>query len=590
MIFNQAARIFLPMVLLCAAATASTIFNFDGNSLGTSTTFTDTVNGLSATFLSSADPGGFVVYPTMFETLTGNVLGDPGPAFQDNLALDAVFSQNLSAITLDFATTDFLTPSPFTLTAYEKSALVGSATLSGQFLPGFTFPEGEIAFAGGPFDQIVLTSTAADFAVDNINVPAGVNTSAVPEPGTLCMLGTGLILLGSVRRRNAAQITARILQSNKTPKEKKTMKISVPFVCPASTKMAAFALLSLSASLASAQSTKSIFPLLPPVVSTVPSNGDVNPYGVAFGPRNLPAGPGLQAGDILVSNFNDAQNLQGLGTTILRIDRSGATSTFFTSPRAQSGLSAALGVLSNGIVLIGNLPTADGTSATAQAGRLAVLDPFGQFLGTFGTPSVVDGPWGMAVYDTGNGVSGTAHVFLSNVLSGVVSRFDITYTATSIGATALVLANGFNHRPDPAALELGPSGLAYNATTDTLYVASSYDNAIYEIPKAVASQAAVTTTLFVQDFTHLHGPLDLAILPNGHFVVANSDGSNVDPNQPSELVEYSATGQFLGQMSIDPNNGGAFGLAVNNMGWGTIRLAAVDDNQNSLHITTTVLQ
>jgi DNA-binding beta-propeller fold protein YncE len=196
----------------------------------------------------------------------------------------------------------------------------------------------------------------------------------------------------------------------------------------------------------------------------------------------------------------------------------------------------------------------------------------------------------MAVVDTGNGVSGTAHVFLSNVLSGVVSRFDITYNAAQVSATTLELAVGFNHRLDPAALVLGPSGLAYDATNDTLYVASSADNAIYQIPTATAPHGQpVSATLFVQDFTHLHGPLSLAMLPNGHFLVANSDGSNVDPNQPSELVEYSATGQFLSQMSLDPNNGGAFGLAVNNMGWGTIRLAAVDDNTNSLNIRTTVI-
>ena len=368
------------------------------------------------------------------------------------------------------------------------------------------------------------------------------------------------------------------------------MNTSTTLVRPAIVKAAVFALLSLSATLA-AQTTPSIFPLLPPSVSTIPSNGDVNPYGVAFVPKTVPPGSGiLQPGDILVSNFNNSGNLQGLGTTILRVSSSGTTSTFFTSPAAQSGLSAALGVLSDGVVLIGNLPTLDGTSGTVQPGRLAVLDRNGTFLGTFGTPAVVNGPWGMALYDTGNGVSGTAHVFLSNVLSGVVSRFDISYSATQLSATALVLADGFTHRTDPAALVLGPSGLAYNPPNDTLYVASSTDNAVYEIPAATAPHSGpVTATLLFQDFTHLHGPLDLAILPDGHFLVANSDGSNVDPNQPSELVEYTAAGQFLAQMPVDANNGGAFGLAVNNIGWGTIRLAAVDDDANTLQIWTTVV-
>jgi DNA-binding beta-propeller fold protein YncE len=367
------------------------------------------------------------------------------------------------------------------------------------------------------------------------------------------------------------------------------MKISKLSVRSAVIKTAAVALVSISATRAFAQNVHSIFPFLPPSVSTIPSNGDVNPYGVAFAPKNLPAGSGLQPGDILVSNFNSAQNLQGTGTTIVRVDKAGNVSTFFTAPANQGGLSAAIGVLSDGIVLIGNLPTADGTAATAQPGRLAVLDRNGNFLGTFGSLASVDGPWGMAIHDTGNGVSGTANVFTSNVLSGVVSRIDITYTATEISATATVIGN-FNHRPDPAALELGPSGLAYDPTHDTLYVASSADNAIYEIPTAVATHAPVSDTLLVQDFTHLHGPLDLAILPNGYLVVADSDGSNVDPNQPSELVEYSSTGQFVSQMPIDPTNGGAFGLATYNMGWGTFRFAAVDDNANMLKIWTTVAQ
>ena len=205
MIFTKAVNLFLPMLLLSAAANASTIFNFDTDTLGTSTTFTDTVDGLSATFSSSADPGGFVVYPSMFETLTGNVLGDPGPAFVNDLNLDVSFSQNLSAITLDFATADFITPSPFTITAYENSTLVGSNTSSGQFLSGFTFPEGEISFAG-TFNNIVISSTSDDFAVDNINV---IPMAAAPEPGDVSLLVVGLFLgcipfTGLLKRRKAA--------------------------------------------------------------------------------------------------------------------------------------------------------------------------------------------------------------------------------------------------------------------------------------------------------------------------------------------------------------------------------------------------
>src|SRR5579884_4233399 len=137
---------------------------------------------------------------------------------------------------------------------------------------------------------------------------------------------------------------------------------------------------------------------------------------------------------------------------------------------------------------------------------------------------------------------------------------------------------------------VGSRGLAYDAAHDILYVANSADGTIYQIAHAASSTSTQPATPFLTDTAHLHGPLELAFLPNGHFVVANSDGTNIDPNQPSELVEYTAQGAFVNQMSIDPNNGAAFGLAIENIGWGTVRLAAVNDNANSVMIRTLVVQ
>src|SRR5215472_14586811 len=56
--------------------------------------------------------------------------------------------------------------------------------------------------------------------------------------------------------------------------------------------------------------------------STIPTNGDVNPYGVAFVPEGFPSGA-IRAGDVLVSNFNNGNNLQGTGTTIIRFTPTG---------------------------------------------------------------------------------------------------------------------------------------------------------------------------------------------------------------------------------------------------------------------------
>src|SRR5258707_10908361 len=82
-------------------------------------------------------------------------------------------------------------------------------------------------------------------------------------------------------------------------------------------------------------------------VSTIPLNGDLNPYGVTFVPASFPKGGTINPGDILVSNFNAASNLQGTGTTIVRVPPSGQTSVFF---QGNHGLTTALGATKFGFV------------------------------------------------------------------------------------------------------------------------------------------------------------------------------------------------------------------------------------------------
>jgi hypothetical protein len=74
------------------------------------------------------------------------------------------------------------------------------------------------------------------------------------------------------------------------------------------TVTAAAALLLLSSGAANAQhmaNTKS--PTVSTVSSTVPSNGDINPYGVFAVPRTIGR---LTKGNILVSNFNASNNFR----------------------------------------------------------------------------------------------------------------------------------------------------------------------------------------------------------------------------------------------------------------------------------------
>ena len=87
----------------------------------------------------------------------------------------------------------------------------------------------------------------------------------------------------------------------------------------------------------------------------------------------------------------------------------------------------------------------------------------------------------------------------------------------------------------------------------------------------------------IRDSIHLHGPLGLARARNGNLITAQGDAVNPDPNQPSEIVEYTSTGHFVAQFSIDPGSGSAFGLALASFEDG-FRLAAVDDGLNVLDI------
>jgi hypothetical protein len=319
----------------------------------------------------------------------------------------------------------------------------------------------------------------------------------------------------------------------------------------------------------------------PQVLSTVPSNGDVNPYGVAFVPAGFPTGGLLEPGDILVSNYNNNQNLQGTGTTIVDF-RNGQQTLFFQAP-AGSGLSTGLAVLKAGYVLVANMPTTDGTSNTVEPGSLIAINPAGQAIWTLANKSIINGPWDFTVYDQGS----TVTVYVSNVLSGTIERVVLNVEKTGISVTSSTeIASNYPHHGDPAALEDGPTGLAYDSTRDILYVASTVDNAIYAMADASqVGQNGLKGYRIYSDNLHLHGALALTLAPNGHLICSDNDVINAVAGQPSELVEFTRGGQFVAEYSVDPNLGGSFGLAFGTVN-GKTTFAAVDDNTASLEIFT----
>jgi hypothetical protein len=326
-------------------------------------------------------------------------------------------------------------------------------------------------------------------------------------------------------------------------------------------------------------------------VSTIASNGDQNPYGVAFVPDGFPSGGPLSPGDILVSNFNNATNnattppsgnVQGTGTTITRVPpdgEPGEVSTFFTgiflSP-TDGGLTTALGVLKRGFVVVGQLPNNNGTP---EPGSLLFLDKQGVPVLKY---TNVNGPWDLAIDDDFD----HAKIFVSNVLNGTVVRLDVSISSNTVAVNSVTeIARGYLFRPDPAAFVVGPTGLAYDEQADVLYVASTADNEVFKIQHAEATNVSVLKgTLVYNDPAHLHGPLALALAPNGHLLTSNGDAINppVPPQLFSEIVEFTKEGKFIGQLSVDPANGAAFGIAVARQTGDSARFAAVNDDDNTI--------
>ena len=327
------------------------------------------------------------------------------------------------------------------------------------------------------------------------------------------------------------------------------------------------------------------------VASTVPANGDVNPYGVARVPESSGS---LIQGNILVSNFNNSANLQGTGTTIVQISPAGNASLFaqidannLPGPCPGGiGLTTALAVLRTGWVIVGSLPTTDGTSATARAGCLLVLDNNGHVVETF-YGSLINGPWDMAAWDSGSSVT----LFVTNVLNGTVAgggqivhggtvvrlTLNVTHAKMPSLQSMMVIGSGFAERTDPAALVIGPTGLGMSANADTVYVADSLNNRVTAIPDPMVRATSAGIGATVSQGGSLNDPLGVTISPNGNILTVNGNNGYLvtttpDGNQLSR--------QLLDSSGTPPGAGALFGL-VPVAGQG---LYYVDDVTNTLNL------
>jgi hypothetical protein len=326
------------------------------------------------------------------------------------------------------------------------------------------------------------------------------------------------------------------------------------------------------------------------VASTVPRNGDVNPYGVVVVGRSQGR---LHRGSVLVSNFNNAKNLQGTGSTIVQISPSGHRTLFAHITRSALGsrcrggvgLTTAL-VLVHGWVIVGNLPSKNGQAATSSPGCLVVLDSHGTVRKTFSGHGI-NGPWDATAVSSKN----LAALFVSNVLNGtvaangkVVHRGTVLRLVLSFrGAMPPVIrsvtkvGSGFAERTDPAAFVLGPTGLGLNMN-GTLYVADTAMNRITRIPGALTRSMSAGTGMVLTARGALNAPLGLTVAPNGDVLTVNGgNGKIVETNRHGVQV----ASRFLDRSGTPPGAGALFGLALAPRASGVYY---VDDAANTLRL------
>jgi hypothetical protein len=302
--------------------------------------------------------------------------------------------------------------------------------------------------------------------------------------------------------------------------------------------------------------------------STVPENGDENPYGIA----NVPASVGsLVRGDILISNFNNSENQQGTGTTLVQLTPSGQLSLFARIDPTKLpgpcpggvGLTTALAILPGGYVVVGSLPAPEGVAANAKAGCLIVLDSTGHVLKTIsGGP--INGPWDM----TAASIGPFTDLFVTNVLNGTVASGETPTDGGTVLRISLfsspahppaviseqVIVTGFPERTDEAALVVGPTGDALGPF-GTLFVADTQDNRIAAVPGALFRQTPLGGGgITVTQGGLLNSPLGLTLAPGGDILTANAgDG---------DIVETTPFGHQLTAVDTGAGEGGLFGLTV----------------------------
>jgi hypothetical protein len=336
------------------------------------------------------------------------------------------------------------------------------------------------------------------------------------------------------------------------------------------------------------------------LTTTVPDNGDQNPYAIVVAPVSVGK---ILKDDVLIDNFNDLSNLQGLGTTIVDYNpTTKQTSLFAKLPRHLAacpggvGLTTAMTMLKSGWVIVGSTPSDDGTTRTKGNGCLLVISPTGELAATWTGPEI-NSPWGnIATVDNGS----TASIFVSmsgfdvpgpevhdpgtaqsvTIKKATVLRLDLAIAdgQAPVVTKKTVVADGFGQRSDKDVFLIGPTGLAMGAN-DTLYVSDAIENRIVAVTEATTRTTSAGTGKEVTRDGQIARPLAMVMTPNGHLLVCNSKNGKVVEIDPVAGKQIAAQWIDTDQAQSPPGSGDLFGIALTPDGKG---FYYVEDDMNTV--------
>jgi hypothetical protein len=305
-----------------------------------------------------------------------------------------------------------------------------------------------------------------------------------------------------------------------------------------------------------------------------PANGAQNPYGLTVAP--VTSGD-FKAGDLVVCNFNAKSNVQGTGKSIVALHPvPGSKPVHVSSIKPLLGCDS-LALASDDTIWAASM-VADDNPVVSTAGKLIA--------NISGKP--FDQPWGQVFAQPS---SGAPAFYETNAGNGSVVRINLGSKFTYD-----VIARDFPVNHGKPGTALAPSGLAYDASIDTLYFADGQNNTVVafkDVSKIPAhgiravddgmkfTGPAASDARIVFAGSPLNGPISLALLPNGNLVAGNT----LDPNGKNLLVELSSSGALLDVRNVDTGAAGAlFGIvATGKTGFDT-KLYFNDDNDNNVQV------